>query len=174
LLIVPDLPLNSAFRVSDELLANAIKGTTEMITKPGLVNLDFADLRTVLSNGGTAVISMGDSSANAFSDNRTLEAIDEALGSPLLDVDISTAERALVNVVGGPDMTLQEAEAAVEYLSSRISHDSNIIWGTQVDENLEKNTVKVMLVISGIRASQLFDGSPINASEKLDLEIDYI
>ncbi len=173
--IVPDLPLNAAFRVSDELLSNSLKGTTEMVTKPGLVNLDFADLRTVLSNGGTAVIGMGESTSETFSENRAIEAIEEALNSPLLDVDVSSADRALVNVIGGPDMTLQEAEAAVEYLSSKISPDSNILWGAQIDENLSKNVVKVMLVVSGVKTiSDLTAGSPLAAKAKIDLDVEYI
>ncbi len=173
--IVPDLPLNAAFKVADELLSNALKGTTEMVTKPGLVNLDFADLRTVLSNGGTAVIGMGESTSETFSENRAIEAIEEALNSPLLDMDVSTADRALVNVIGGPDMTLQEAEAAVEYLSGKISPDSNILWGAQIDENLNKNAVKVMLVVSGVKSlSELTAGSPLGSKEKLDLDVEYI
>jgi cell division protein FtsZ len=173
--IVPDLPLNAAFKVSDELLSNSIRGTTEMVTKPGLVNLDFADLRTVLANGGTAVIGMGESTSETFSENRAIEAIEEALQSPLLDIDVSTADRALVNVIGGPDMTLQEAEAAVEYLSGKISHDSNILWGAQVDENLGKNVVKVMLVVSGVKSvSELTAGSPLGAKQKIDLDVEYI
>jgi len=173
--IVPDLPLNAAFKVSDELLSDSLKGTTEMVTKPGLVNLDFADLRTVLSNGGTAVIGMGESTSETFSDNRAIEAIEEALQSPLLDIDVISADRALVNVIGGPDMTLQEAEAAVEYLSGKISPDSNILWGAQIDENLNKNVVKVMLVVSGVKSvSELTAGTPIGAKEKLDLDVEYI
>ena len=173
--IVPDLPLNAAFRVSDELLSNALKGTTEMVTKPGLVNLDFADLRTVLSNGGTAVIGMGESTSETFSENRAVEAIEEALQSPLLDIDVSSADRALVNVIGGPDMTLQEAESAVEYLSGKISPDSNILWGAQIDENLSKNVVKVMLVVSGVKAiSELTAGSPLGAKQRIDLDVEYI
>jgi cell division protein FtsZ len=173
--IVPDLPLNAAFKVSDELLSNSLKGTTEMVTKPGLVNLDFADLRTVLSNGGTAVIGMGESTSETFSENRAIEAIEEALQSPLLDIDVTSADRALVNVIGGPDMTLQEAEAAVEYLSGKISPDSNILWGAQIDENLNKNVVKVMLVVSGVKSvSELTAGSPIAAKQKVDLDVEYI
>lgn len=173
--LVPDLPLNAAFKVADELLSDALKGTTEMITKPGLVNLDFADLRTVLSNGGTAVMGLGESTSETFSENRAIEAIEEAIQSPLLDIDVSNADRSLVNVIGGPDMTLQEAEAAVEYLSGKISPEANIIWGAQIDENLNKNVVRVMLVISGVRSIQeLTAMTPLGAREKLDLDVEYI
>ena len=171
--LVPDLPLNAAFRVSDEILADSLKGTTEMVTKPGLVNLDFADLRTVLSNGGTAVIGLGESTSETFSENRAIEAIEEAIQSPLLDVDISSADRALVNVIGGPDMTLQEAEAAVEYISGKISPDANIIWGAQIDENLGKNVVRVMLVVSGVKGIHELP-SPNVSRQKLDMDVEYI
>ncbi len=171
--LVPDLPLNSAFRVSDELLANALKGVTEMVTKPGLVNLDFADLRTVLTNGGTAVIGIGESTSESFSENRAVEAVEEALQSPLLDVDVSGADRALVNVIGGPDMTLQEAEAAVEFLASKISSDANILWGAQIDENINKNVVKVLLVVSGVKSMTDLTGAG-QSGKKLDLDVEYI
>ncbi len=174
LAIASDLPLNSAFRVSDELLARAIKGTTEMITRPGLINLDFADLRTVLANGGTAVIGMGESTGDTFSDNRSVEALETAMNSPLLDADVSSADRALVNVIGGPDMTLQEAEAAVEYLSGHIAPGANIIWGAQVDERLPRNVVRLMLVVSGIRVSELFESSPLDADSLAELDLDYV
>jgi len=172
--LVPDLPLNSAFRVSDELLAHALKGVTEMVTKPGLVNLDFADLRTVLTNGGTAVIGIGESTSESFSENRAVEAVEEALQSPLLDVDVSSADRALVNVIGGPDMTLQEAEAAVEFLSGKISSDANILWGAQIDENLNKNVVKVLLVVSGVKSMTDLAGGSGQSGKKLDLDVEYI
>jgi len=175
--IVPDLPLNAAFKVSDEILSNALKGTTEMVTKPGLVNLDFADLRSVLSDGGTAVIGLGQSTSESYSENRAIEAIEEAIRSPLLDVDVSTADRALVNVIGGPDMTLHEAEAAVEFISGKINPDANIIWGAQIDETLGKNVVKVLIVVSGVRTLQ--DGSiglpnSMGISATDDLDIEYI
>jgi len=173
--IVPDLPLNSAFKVSDELLANSIKGVTEMITKPGLINLDFADLRTALSNAGTAVIGIGESTSETFSENRAVEALEEALGSPLLDLDIGTANRALVNVIGGPDMTLQEAQAAVDYLHGRIHPDANIIWGCQIEEGTGNNSVRIMVVLSGVRVSDFFSNSPIGGLKgKFDIDVDYI
>jgi len=172
--LVPDLPLNAAFKVSDELLANSIKGTTEMITKPGLINLDFADLRAILSNGVTAVIGIGESTSETFAENRTIEALEEALNSPLLEVDITTADRALVNVIGGPDMTLQEAESAVEYLHGKINPNANIIWGCQIDEGAQKNSVRIMIVLTGIRPSDLFAGSPLSQKDLEDLDVAYI
>jgi cell division protein FtsZ len=148
--IAPRLPLSAAFRVADEILMRSIKGITEMITKPGLVNLDFADLRTIMKKGGVAMIGLGESD----SENRATDSVLEALNSPLLDIDISDATGALVNVVGGKDMTLQEAESVVEEIYNRINKDARIIWGTSVDPALDR-TIRTMLVITGVKSRQI-------------------
>src|SRR3989344_5647828 len=148
--IAPDLPINAAFKVADEVLTNAVKGITEMITKPGLINLDFADLRTILERGGAAMIGLGESSTQGgSSDTRALEAVENALTSPLLVVDISNAGRALINVVGGSDMTLREAEMIVEAVSAKISSNAHIIWGAMIDDSVPKNQIQAMVVIAG-------------------------
>ena len=149
--IAPDLPVNAAFKVADEVLTNAVKGITEMVTKPGLINLDFADLKTVLQKGGAAMIGLGESVAERASDSRALEAVENALTSPLLDVDISEANRALVNVIGGTDMTLREAEMIVEAVSSKINPDAHIIWGAMVDDGMPRNQIQAMVVVAGGR-----------------------
>jgi cell division protein FtsZ len=148
--IAPRLPLSAAFRVADEILVRSIKGITEMITKPGLVNLDFADLRTIMKRGGVAMIGLGESD----SEDRARDSVLEALNSPLLDIDISDATGALVNVVGGRDMTLAEAESVVEEIYNRINKDARIIWGTSVDPSLDR-TIRTMLVITGVRSRQI-------------------
>lgn len=148
--IAPRLPLGAAFRVADEILMRSIKGITEMITKPGLVNLDFADLRTIMKKGGVAMIGLGESD----SEDRARDSVLEALNSPLLDIDISDATGALVNVVGGKDMTLSEAESVVEEIYNRINKDARIIWGTSVDPSLDR-TIRTMLVITGVRSKQI-------------------
>jgi cell division protein FtsZ len=148
--IAPRLPLAAAFRVADEILMRSIKGITEMITKPGLVNLDFADLRTIMKRGGVAMIGLGESD----SEDRARDSVLEALNSPLLDIDISDATGALVNVVGGKDMTLAEAESVVEEIYNRINKDARIIWGTSVDPALDR-TIRTMLVITGVRSRQI-------------------
>ena len=105
--VVPKLPLYAAFKVADEVLMRAVKGITELITMPGLVNLDFADVRTVMERGGVAMIGMGESD----SEDKAADSVKKAIRSPLLDVDISGATAALVNVVGGPDMTMEPRSA---------------------------------------------------------------
>ncbi len=170
--IAPDLPVNSAFKVADEVLVNAVKGITEMVTKPGLINLDFADLRTILSKGGAALIGLGESKADKASDARALEAVENALTSPLLDVDISGANRALINVVGGTDMTLREAEMIVEVVSSRIDANAHIIWGAMIDEAMPRSHIQAMVVIAGGKIP--FLDSPAQAEgQKIDLDIEF-
>jgi len=170
--IAPDLPINAAFKVADEVLTNAVKGITELITKPGLINLDFADLRTILRKGGGAMIGLGESKTEEASDDRALEAVENALTSPLLDVDISKAKRALINVIGGSDMTLREAEMIVETVSSKIDKDAHIIWGAIMDDTLPKNQIQSMVIIAGGRFPFLDKGKVIKGSD-LDLGIEF-
>jgi cell division protein FtsZ len=171
--IAPDLPINAAFKVADEVLTNAVKGITEMVTKPGLINLDFSDLRTILSRGGAAMIGLGESSRGESSESRALEAVENALTSPLLDVDISGANRALINVSGGTDMTLREAELIVETVSTKIHNSSHIIWGAMVDENMPKTHIQAMVVIAGGRFPYLEDGRGKKTGETIDLGIEF-
>ena len=147
--VAPDLPLNMAFKISDEILANATKGIIEMVTKPGMVNLDFADLKSVLKDSGYDVIGMGEANAAQTNDRATI-AIENTLRSPLLDVDISTSKKALVNIVGGDDLTLREAESVFQNVSSRISGDSLLKWGARIEPKLQKSSLKVMVVLGGV------------------------
>ncbi len=168
--VAPRLPLHAAFRVADELLMRSIRGITEMITKPGLVNLDFADLKTIMKKGGVAMIGLGESDG----DDRATEAVMEALNSPLLDIDITDATGALVNVVGGQDMTLREAEAVVEEIYERINPDARIIWGTSVDPALDR-AIRVMLVITGVKSKQILGPSANKqARQRKDMGLDFV
>ena len=147
---VPDLPLNAAFKAADLVLTNAVKGISELVTKPGLVNLDFADLRTILEKSGSAMIGLGEVSG-VESKDRVIQAAEKALSSPLLDLEIREANRALVNITGGEDMTLGEAEAAINAINSRIAPNSHIIWGANVEESMENHTVRVLAVLAGVK-----------------------
>jgi cell division protein FtsZ len=149
---VKDLPIEAAFRVADELLMRSIAGVTEMITKEGLVNLDFEDLRSVMLNGGgMAMIGLGEATGN----DRAVDATAEALSSPLLDIDISDARGALVNVVGGPSLTLGEAERCAQEIRERINPYARIIWGATVDKSMG-NELRVLLVLTGVKSQQIF------------------
>ena len=173
--IAPDLPVNAAFKVADEVLTNAVKGITEMVTKPGLINLDFADLRTILDKGGAAMIGLGESYSEKMTDSRALEAVENALTSPLLDIDISEAQRALVNVIGGTDMTLREAEMIVEAVSSKIHPNAHIIWGAMIEEDLPKAQIQAMVVVAGGRFPYLDGGKgkEFKFEEGIDLGIEF-
>jgi len=148
---VGKLPVRQAFKVSDEVLMRSVKGITELITKPGLVNLDFADVRTVMEKGGVAMIGLGESD----SESKAQDSVKSALRSPLLDVDISGANSALVNVTGGADMSIEEAEGVVEEIYERIDPDARIIWGTSVDDGLE-GTMRTMIVVTGVQSPQIY------------------
>lgn len=158
--LVPKLPLDAAFRVADEVLMESIKGLTEIITRPGLVNLDFNDVMTIMKNGGVAMIGMGEATEKTARGDRIDSAVTQALESPLLgDVDLSSARGALIRVTGGTDMTVAEAEKAAELVSSRISQNARIIWGCSVDPSMA-GTVRVMTVLTGVKGPSLM--SPLD------------
>ena len=167
----PNLPLQDAFTICDRVLMRSVKGMTELITKPGLVNVDFADVRTVMENGGVAMIGLGESD----SENKAQDSIRSALRSPLLDVEFTGASSALVNVVGGPDMSVEEAEGVVEEIYDRIDPDARIIWGASVDESFS-GKMETMIVVTGVDSPQIYGRSDL-ANEtpgQVDNDIDYV
>ncbi len=165
--IAHDLPLHTAFKVADEILTNAVKGMAELVTKAGLVNLDFADIRAVMGDGGVALIGVGESDT----DDRATEAVEKAVNNPLLDVDISGANGALINVAGGSDLKLDEAKTVVEAISERLAEDARIIWGAQISEDLE-GTIRVMLIVTGVKSSQITGRKAGKYEGKSELEND--
>ena len=169
--VVPRLPLYAAFKVADEVLMRAVKGITELITLPGLVNLDFADVRTVMERGGVAMIGMGESDA----EDKAADSVKKALRSPLLDVDISGATAALVNVVGGPDMTIAEAEGVVQEVFDRVDPNARIIWGAMVDPTMQ-HRMRTMLVVTGVHSPQIYGRSEKEAPRRVakHFEIDFM
>ncbi|ELY43723.1 cell division protein FtsZ [Natronorubrum sulfidifaciens] len=169
---VGKLPVRQAFKVSDEVLMRSVKGITELITKPGLVNLDFADVRTVMERGGVAMIGLGESDSEA----KAQDSVKTALRSPLLDVDISGASSALVNVTGGNDMAIEEAEGVVEEIYDRIDPDARIIWGTSIDESLE-GSMRTMIVVTGVESPQIYgrqDGEAVQPAGAGGDDIDFV
>jgi cell division protein FtsZ len=152
--IAPELPIHTAFKVADEILTNSVKGITELITKSGLVNLDFADVKAVMSNGGVSLIGIGESDSG----DRAKEAVEKAINNPLLDVNIAQATGALVNIIGGNDMSLDEYKQVMEVIGSKISPDAKIISGAQISADMEK-TLKVLLIVTGVKSSQILGSS---------------
>jgi cell division protein FtsZ len=159
--MVPDVSIMTAFKISDEILVNAVKGIAELVTKPGLVNLDFADIKAVMGSGGLAMIGLGESDT----ENRALEAVEKALNNPLLDVDINGAAGALVNVCGGSDVTIKECQEIVEAVSSKLSPDAKIIWGAQIVKELG-DLVRTMLIVTGVKSTQIYGPTKTLAKEK--------
>ncbi len=149
--LAPHLPLQTAFKVADEILTNAVKGVAELVTKTGLVNLDFADVKTIMSEGGVALIGMGESD----SENRAEESVHKALQNPLIDVDVSHATGALINISGGENLTLDESRKIVETVSERLDPKAKIIWGAQIYKDLDK-TIRTMVIITGVKSEQIF------------------
>lgn len=161
--VAPNLPLNKAFMVSDEILGRAVKGITELITKQGLVSLDFADIRSIMEGSGMAMIGMGESDSG----DRALESVHEALSSPLLDIDISDAKGALINISGSSDLTLHEAEKIVQIVADKLDPEANIIWGAQIDESLQ-NIIRTTIVVSGVKSHYSYNNKPDEVFDAID------
>ncbi len=154
--LCPHAPLDYAFSVSDEVLAEMVKGISETILEPSLVNLDYADVRAVMTDGGVAMVGVGESNTN----NRAQEAVEEALRNRLLEVDYNNAKGALVHVSGGPDMKLSEASAVGEYINRMIGDESSkIIWGARIDESL-RDSMRVMLIVTGVTSPYISGKRP--------------
>ncbi|UCE80548.1 MAG: cell division protein FtsZ [Methanobacteriota archaeon] len=171
--MVPKLPLDAAFRVADEVLMESIKGLTEIMTKPGLVNLDFSDVTTIMKNGGVAMIGMGEADDKTSRKERVDAAVGQALESPLLgDIDVSSARGALIRVIGGPDMTVSEAEKAAEIVNDRINPNARIIWGCSVDPKNE-GLIRVMVVLTGVKEPSFDTAMEKSREEKKSAE-DYV
>ena len=167
--IAPNLPLHTAFKLSDEILNNSVKGITELVNKNGLINLDFADIKTVMTDAGMAMIGLGESD----SENRAEESVERALHNPLLSVDLRNATGALVNVTGGSDMTLEDARKIVGKVSETLEEDAKIIWGAQIMDDLNK-VIKTMVVITGVKSDQIRGRKKTAApkeGEKVDNEL---
>jgi len=152
--LVPDLPLEEAFGVADEVLANMVKGITETITMPSLINLDYADVRSIICNGGVALVGLGEATGS----DRANDAIKNALNSPLLEVEWTGATGALIHITGGPDMSLAEANKVGEIVSEKMSSNANVIWGARVDPRLS-GVLRVMLILTGVKSPQLLPRS---------------
>ncbi len=147
-----------AFNMADEVLRQGIQGITDLITVPGLINLDFADVRTIMSDAGTAMMGIGVGTG----DNRAVDAANQAISSPLLESAIDGADRVLLSIAGGSNLGLFEVNEAAGIVSDAVSQDVNLIFGTVIDENLG-DTVRVTVIATG------FGDSKAASQTKLDL-----
>ncbi|MBF7140005.1 cell division protein FtsZ [Pediococcus pentosaceus] len=138
-------PMMEAFNEADNVLRQGVQGISDLITSPGYVNLDFADVKTVMQNQGSALMGIG----SASGENRTEEATKKAISSPLLETSIDGAEQVLLNITGGPDLSLFEAQAASQIVTEAANDDVNIIFGTSIDNDLQDG-VRVTVIATGI------------------------
>ena len=145
--IAGNLPIQQAFAVANELIATMIKGIVETIAIPSLVNLDYADVKAIMKNGGVAAIGVGASDTN----NKVEEAVRGALTNPLLDIDYEGATGALLHICGGPDLTLDEISKIGELVTESLDSDANVIWGARIDEDM-KGKIQVMTIITGVKS----------------------
>ena len=150
--IAPDLSLPEAFMVADEVLVRAVKGIAELISKPGLVNLDFADVRTTMKNGGVSIIALGEGQG----EERAEEAVHNALRNPLIDVSIENAKNILVNVSGNSDLQLLEVKRVVELVTEQVNPDAEVIYGALIIPELA-DRLRVTIIASGVNSPYIFD-----------------
>lgn len=151
---VPKKPITEAFQYADSVLSEAMKGITELITKTGLINLDYADIRTIMKDGGVAMIGIGEASGGS---NRVMAAVNDAITSPLVEADISDAKNCLIRVIGGPNMTVSEAENAMSEIQKRINPDARIIWGANIDPDMG-DKIRVLVLLTGVKSPYMISG----------------
>jgi cell division protein FtsZ len=174
--IAGNLPIQQAFAVANELISTMIKGIVETIAVPSLVNLDFADVKAIMTNGGVAVIGVGSSDTN----DKVQEAVRGALSNPLLEVNYEGATGALIHVHGGPDLTLEEVERIGVLVTESMDQDANCIWGTRVTDDM-KGKLTVMTIMTGVkspwilgkeaRAQPVQKEEPLSFNDELGIEI---
>ncbi|AIU68870.1 cell division protein FtsZ [Thermococcus eurythermalis] len=151
--LVPKLPINAAFRFADEIIARMVKGITETIKLPSMVNIDFADVYSVMKNGGAALIGIGESDSS----NRAVDAVKNALQNKLLDVEYGSGEKALVHFTVGPDVSLGEINEAMNIVYEKLGEKSEIKWGARIDEDMGK-MVRAMVIMTGVKSPHILGG----------------
>jgi cell division protein FtsZ len=162
---VPNLPLEQSFSVMDQLISETVKGISETITRPSLINLDFADVKAIMNAGGVAVMLVGETKSQDKSDN----VVRTALNHPLLDVDYRGATGALVHITGGPDLTLREAESIAESLTYELDSHANVIWGARIQKDYE-GKVRVLAIMTGVQSPQIMGkGQKAMASDSMPM-----
>jgi cell division protein FtsZ len=137
--------VKTAFAMCDDILRHAVEGISDLITTPGLINIDFADVRTVMENSGSALMGIG----TAIGENRATEAARAAINSPLLDVSITGAKGVLFSIAGGEDLTMFEIQDAAKVITESIDPDAKIIFGTVKNDKLKKNEIKITVIATG-------------------------
>jgi cell division protein FtsZ len=147
---VPNLPIDKAFSVADEIAARAVKGITETIMEPSLINMDFADIKAMMTGGSVSVISVGEAEGRG----RCEEAVKNTLKQPLLDVDIRGATGALIHITGGPNMTLGEANLIGELMTGELDPKATIMWGARVNADYDER-IEIIAILTGVKSDSI-------------------
>ncbi len=168
--IAGNLPIQQAFAVANEIVSTMIKGIVEIIAVPSLINMDFADVKNIMSNGDVSVIGIGE----AASENKVDEAVKRALENPLLEVTYKGASGALIHITGGKDLTLEAAERVGQLITSNLDSEANVMWGARIDEDM-KGKIRVMTIITGVQSpyvlgKQVF-GKPSEKAVEINREL---
>ncbi len=158
--IAGNLPMEQAFAVANELVSTMIKGIVETITLPSLINLDYADVSTIMRNGDVSCIGIGESETQ----NRVEEAVQQALTHPLLDVDYRGATGALVHITGGPDMKLEEFSSIGQMVSEKLNSEAQVIIGARINKDFQ-GKVRVITIMTGVKSPYILGRSSYSVSE---------
>jgi cell division protein FtsZ len=143
------LSLLEAFKVADSVLTQGVQGISDLITLPGLINVDFADVKTIMSNAGSALMGIG----TGVGENRAQAAARAAVASPLLEISMSGARGVLFNIIGGPDLTMNEVDEAAKIIASEADPDANIIFGATIDETMH-DQLKITVIATGFDSTR--------------------
>lgn len=149
-----DTTATEAFKLCDEVLREAVEGISDLITTPGIVNVDFADIRSVMESAGSALMGVGTGSG----EKRSQEAAKAAINSPLLDVSVNGAEGVLFAIAGGDDLKMHEVQQAAKIITESIDQDAKVIFGAFKDDDLKKNTVRVTVIATGFPEDSVISG----------------
>jgi cell division protein FtsZ len=150
--------VKNAFAICDEILRQAVEGISDLITTPGLINIDFADIRAVMENSGAALMGVG----SASGEHRAVEAAKLAINSPLLDVSINNAKGVLFSIAGGEDLTMFEIQDAAKVITESIDPNAKVIFGTVRDDKLKKNEVKITVIAAGFPEGAINEAQGLN------------
>lgn len=165
-MLYPNLQIEQAFKLADEITSRAVRGITEAITQPSMVNIDYADVRTIMQSGGLAMISVGSGQGA----NRVEEVVRNTLKNKLLDVEYEGATGVLLHITGGPDMTLGEANKIGEMLTSSVSPTASVTWGARL-ENDNQGRIDVIAIFTGVSSPGIFSGTKKDEERGLGLDI---
>ncbi|VEP15008.1 Cell division protein FtsZ [Hyella patelloides LEGE 07179] len=156
--ISPETPIQQAFRIADDVLRQGVQGISDIITIPGLINVDFADVRAIVADAGSALMGIGVSSGKS----RAREAAATAVSSPLLEASINGAKGVVMNITGGYDLTLHEVNAAAESVYEVVDQDANIIFGAVIDDNMEGD-IRITVIATGFDNESASNEHPLFA-----------